>query len=152
MNILMVCLGNICRSPMADGLLRKKFQEHGLDGLVDSAGTAAYHIGEAPDKRMRSTAKKFGFPIDDLRARQVTPYDFDRFDIIYAMDESNRANLLDIARNESDKGKIKLILDEIDGREHTNVPDPYYGSMADFEAVFHLLDHATDNIIQKIKP
>ena len=132
---------------MADGLLRKKFHDHGLNGLVDSAGTAAYHVGEAPDKRMRSIAKQFGFPIDDLRARQVTPLDFDRFDIIYAMDESNQTNLLRIARNEQDKAKIKLILKEIKGCELKDVPDPYYGTLADFETVFRLLDEATDQII-----
>ncbi len=85
MKVLMVCLGNICRSPLADGLLRKKIAQLGLDVEVDSAGTSGYHTGEAPDARMRETARSVGCPIDDLRARQFLQEDFDRFDLIYVM-------------------------------------------------------------------
>lgn len=151
MNVLMVCLGNICRSPMADGLLRMKFRQHGIIGTVDSVGTANYHIGAAPDHRMRKTANKFGCSIDDLQARQVNISDFDTFDILYAMDTSNRDNLLKLARNNSDKSKVRLILDELPGHEGNAVPDPYYGSMNDFEHVYQLLDKVTDEIIAKIK-
>ena len=151
MNVLMVCLGNICRSPMADGLLRMKFKQHGIEGTVDSAGTANYHIGKAPDHRMRATAKSLGYPIDELRARQFKVNDFDQFDLIYAMDNSNRDNMLQLARNDEDMKKVRLILDELPGNEGEAVPDPYYGTQHDFEHVFHLLDRATNQIITNIK-
>jgi protein-tyrosine phosphatase len=150
MKVLMVCLGNICRSPMADGLLRKKVADAGLAVEVDSAGTANYHIGEAPDKRMRATAASFGYPIDDLRARQFRVNDFDDFDLIYAMDQSNFQNILRLARNENDVRKVKMILDEIYPGEKMDVPDPYYGGAEGFTHVFNLLDAATDRVLEKL--
>ena len=111
LRILMVCLGNICRSPIADGLLRRKVKENNLNILVDSAGTAAYNIGKAPDSRMSSTAEEFSTNIKNLVARKFTINDFDDFDIIYAMDESNRQNILSLARNNYDREKVRLILD-----------------------------------------
>ena len=151
MRILMVCLGNICRSPMADGHLRKKVKDLNLDVAVDSAGTSQFHIGEAPDYRMIATGAKFGTPIDELRARQFTVNDFDDFDLIYCMDSSNLKNVLSLARNEADRQKVLLILNELEPNSNAAVPDPYYGSINDFEAVYHLLDKATDCIIEKIK-
>lgn len=151
MKVLMVCLGNICRSPMADGLLRKKILEQGLDVLVDSAGTSGYHIGEQPDQRMRQTAKNSGVNIDDLRARQFVVSDFDEFDLIYAMDKSNRNNILQLARNEEDKKKVKLILNEIQPGCDLEVPDPYFGGEQGFIDVFNMLDKATEQIIEKLK-
>ena len=151
MKVLMVCLGNICRSPMADGLLRKKILEQGLDVLVDSAGTSGYHIGEQPDQRMRQTAKNLGVNIDDLRARQFVVSDFDEFDLIYAMDKSNRNNILQLARNEEDKKKVKLILNEIQPGCDLEVPDPYFGGEQGFIDVFNMLDKATEQIIEKLK-
>lgn len=148
MKILMVCLGNICRSPLADGILRQKSEELGLSFKVDSAGTANYHVGEAPDHRMRATARKFGYSIDDLKARQFTKNDFDDFDLIYAMDKSNYANILSLARNEKDRHKVKILLEEYPG-DFTEVPDPYYGAQKDFDEVFEILDKATDEIINK---
>lgn len=151
MKILMVCLGNICRSPMADGLLRHKVERDGLPIEVDSAGTAAYHVGEAPDRRMRATAKSFGISIDDLRARQFEVADFDRFDLIYAMDDSNRSNILRLARDEDDTRKVRMILNEIYPGENMSVPDPYYGGEQGFIDVYDMLDRATDKILNDLK-
>jgi protein-tyrosine phosphatase len=151
MRILMVCLGNICRSPMADGHLRKKVKDLNLDVYVDSAGTSKLHKGEAPDYRMIAIAAKFGTPIDDLRARQFTLNDFKDFDLIYCMDLPNKRNVLALARTAEDRQKVRLILNELKPNADLAVPDPYYGSMADFEAVYELLDKATDCVIEKIK-
>lgn len=151
MKVLMVCLGNICRSPMADGLLRDKVSKEGLDVIVDSAGTASYHVGNSPDNRMRATAKSFGVNIDGLRARQFVTSDFDKFDLIYAMDESNKSNILRLARNENDARKVKLILNEIYPGENMSVPDPYYGGDQGFIDVYDMLDRATDKIINDLK-
>lgn len=151
MKILMVCLGNICRSPMADGLLRKKVNDLELNWTVDSAGTANYHVGEAPDSRMRSTAKQLGYPIDSLRARQFDTSDFDNFDHIFVMDQSNYNNVVRLARNESDKSKVELIMNLIYPNENIAVPDPYYGGEQGFIDVFNMLDEATDQIIKNYK-
>jgi len=136
---------------MADGLLRRKVMEENLDVFVDSAGTANYHIGKKPDNRMCQTAKTNHTNIDDLRARQFVIADFDAFDKIYAMDEENQKNILRLARNTADKDKVELILNEINPGKNQSVPDPYYGSQADFQEVYTLLDHATDVVIKKIK-
>ncbi|GAB5416148.1 MAG: low molecular weight protein-tyrosine-phosphatase [Crocinitomicaceae bacterium] len=151
MKILMVCLGNICRSPIADGLLQAKVAKEGLDVEVDSAGTSGHHIGEAPDPRMRATAKSMGVNIDHLSSRKFVQADFDRFDVIYAMDESNRDNILQLARNNDDRLKVKLILNEIYPGEDMSVPDPYYGGDQGFVDVFNMLDEATNKIIQDLK-
>ncbi len=147
----MVCLGNICRSPIADGLLRDKVAQKGLDIEVDSAGTSGFHSGDAPDPRMRATAKSMGVNIDDLSSRQFVQADYDRFDVIYAMDESNRDNMYKLARNEEDKQKVKLILNEIYPGENMSVPDPYYGGDQGFVDVFNMLDEATSKIISDLK-
>ena len=150
MKILMVCLGNICRSPIAEGILRHKLQEKGLDHVsTDSAGTSAFHVGEAPDRRMRSTAKINGIDIDDLKARQFVASDFDKFDMIYAMDQSNYNNILSLASSADDEAKVKMILNEINPGANNAVPDPYYGGDEGFQYVFDLLDEATDVIIEK---
>ena len=149
--ILMVCLGNICRSPLADGLLRRKVQEEKLDVFVDSAGTANYHIGKQPDSRMCQIAKDNLTNIDDLSARQFVVQDFDLFDKIYAMDQENKTNILRLARDENDIAKVELILNELNPGKNDGVPDPYYGTFADFQEVYTLLDHATDVVLSKIK-
>ena len=149
--VLMVCLGNICRSPMADGLLRKKVEEEGISVFVDSAGTSNHHKGQAPDERMRETAASFGVPIDDLRARQFEVSDFDHFDWIYVMDQSNYQNVIRLARNEQDESKVRMILNEIDPESNKAVPDPYFGGQQGFIEVFNMLDEATDRIIIKLK-
>jgi protein-tyrosine phosphatase len=152
MKILMVCLGNICRSPLADGLLRHKVQREGISATVDSAGTANYHVGGPPDERMTETAMNNGIDISYLRARQFEVPDFDNFDLIYVMDQSNYSNVTRLARNENDINKVKLILLELGESERiSEVPDPYYGGQGGFDHVFDLLDRATDVIIEKLK-
>jgi protein-tyrosine phosphatase len=136
---------------MADGLLRRKVREEKLNVFVDSAGTANYHTGKQPDSRMCQVAKNNQTNIDDLRARQFVVQDFDEFDKIYAMDKENQSNILRLARNTVDKEKVELILNELNPGENNGVPDPYYGTNADFQEVYRLLDHATDVVISKIK-
>ncbi|MFT4600929.1 MAG: protein-tyrosine phosphatase [Arenicella sp.] len=150
MKILMVCLGNICRSPIAEGILRHKLQQQNIEGVeTDSAGTSSYHIGEAPDSRMRETAKDNGVNIDDLSARQFVVEDYDEFDLIYAMDSSNFNNMIALARSEEDQAKVKLILNETNPGANNAVPDPYYGGDEGFQHVYDLLDNATNVIIEK---
>lgn len=143
MRILMVCLGNICRSPMADGWLRHKIEKHGLPIYVDSAGTANYHTGAAPDHRMIRLAKEYGVTIDSLQARQFHVSDFDHFDKIFVMDKSNQTNVLRLARNAEDRKKVSLFLNELHPNEDREVPDPYYGTDDDFRHVIELMDKAT---------
>ena len=150
MKVLMVCLGNICRSPVAEGILRHKLRAmKEVEFQTDSAGTAAYHVGERADARMILTARKNGIDIDDLRARQFEEADFEKFDLIYVMDKSNLENVLALAKNEEDEKKVKLILNEIFPDEDREVPDPYYGGDQGFQDVFDMLDDATDQIIAK---
>jgi protein-tyrosine phosphatase len=147
MKILMVCLGNICRSPLAQEILQSKLS---AKYSVDSAGTAAYHIGKKPDSRSISVAKKYDLDISNQRARQFIQEDFTEFDVIYAMDSSNFDNILSLAKNEEERKKVKLILEEIPNNKSKNVPDPYYGNEVDFEQVFQLLDKACTQISQNI--
>ena len=151
MKILMVCLGNICRSPIAEGILRSKAIKENLSITVDSAGTAGYHIGSKPDARMCATAKKFGVNIDELSARQFQTKDFNEFDIIYAMDKNNYADILSKAQSETHKSKVRLILNELSPGENLEVPDPYYGGEDGFVEVFNLLDAAIEIIITNYK-
>lgn len=147
MKILMVCLGNICRSPLADGLLRSKVKALNLDVFVDSAGTSNHHVGEAPDARMRATAKQKGLSIDDLRARQFIKSDFTDFDLIFVMDKSNYANVIRLADTEDKKVKVHLMLNESHPNKDLEVPDPYFGGEQGFIEVYNLLDEATDAVI-----
>ena len=135
---------------MADGLLRKKLVQHQLPITVDSAGTANYHVGKAPDSRMRATAQSFDCSIDDLRARQFVQSDFDHFDLIYVMDSSNYNNVMSLARNDEDRAKVDLLLNLSYPGENHNVPDPYYGGEEGFIEVYQLLNEATDQLIQKL--
>lgn len=147
----MVCLGNICRSPLADGLLRQKIAKRGLSHVVDSAGTSAHHVGEKPDSRMIKTAKQFGLDISSLRARLFEVKDFDEFDLIYVMDKQNLMNVNKLARNQADLDKVSLILDLIDSTIK-EVPDPYYGGESGFLEVYSLLDRATEQLLTTLKP
>lgn len=151
MKILMVCLGNICRSPLAEGILQSKVIKEGMDVFIDSAGTSDNHVGQQPDARMRATAKSFGVNIDSLRARQFSKNDFKNFDLIYAMDASNYKNIVALADSEADKSKVILLLNELEPGKNLEVPDPYFGGEQGFIDVFNLLDAATDQIIKKIK-
>jgi protein-tyrosine phosphatase len=149
--VLMVCLGNICRSPMAEGLLLHKIQELNLDVETDSAGTSGIHIGSKPDHRMIDTAAKYGVDISDLRARQFKASDLETFDYVFAMDKENQRNMLALAKNETQRNKVKLFLEQVNYPELSEVPDPYYGDQAEFEFVFNLLDEATDTFIETLK-
>lgn len=149
MRVLMVCLGNICRSPVAEGILRKKAHEKGLPIETDSAGTSAFHLGQPPDARMIVTAKKNGIDISDLRARQFLPIDFHRFDLIYAMDQANYDNIIRLASSDEDRKKVKLILNETQPGSNAEVPDPYYGGDQGFQHVIDLLTVAVDNAINR---
>jgi len=145
----MVCLGNICRSPLAEGILANKIKQLGVK--VDSAGTAAYHIAELPDKRSIEIADKYNINLRNQRARQFSRADFDKFDIIYAMDTNNLAHLISLTETEEERNKIKLILNEINPGACESVPDPYYGGENGFQNVYNMLNKACDKIVQNIE-
>ena len=145
--ILMVCLGNICRSPLAEGILKSKLPNN---FIVDSAGTANYHVGRSPDKRSIAVATKHGLDISNLSGRQFNSSDFDTFDIIYVMDESNFMNVIKLAKNDNDLAKVTLILNEVHPNMNYEVPDPYYGGDHGFENVYQMLDEACDIIVKKL--
>lgn len=149
--ILMVCLGNICRSPVAEGIMRSKLQEFNLEGvLVDSAGTSNYHTGEHPDKRSTANAKKHGVDISKLVARQFNENDFEEFDHIFVMDESNYTDVISMAKNSHHKKKVRMILEVLHPDTRMPVPDPYFGGEQGFEDVFILLDQACETIAQQL--
>lgn len=143
----MVCLGNICRSPMAEGILRDLDMRGAFD--IDSAGTSAYHVGEAPDLRATQCMSRNHHDISNLRARQFKVQDFDSFDRIFVMDKSNMRDVLSLARNEEEKGKVSLLLRENPKSAVSEVPDPYFGGEQGFEYVYGLLHDACSSIIEK---
>ena len=147
--ILMVCLGNICRSPLAEGILAAKC-EH-LPVVVDSAGTSAHHIGEGPDHRSVHIATINGIDIGDQRARKLMKSDLEDFDLIFAMDSANYNNILKLAGTDEDREKVKLILNESSPGQNKAVPDPYYGGDQGFENVFNLLDEACELVKNKLE-
>ncbi|MBU3822549.1 low molecular weight phosphotyrosine protein phosphatase [Flavobacteriaceae bacterium XHP0103] len=147
--ILMVCLGNICRSPLAEGILKSKLPKDKF--IVDSAGTANYHVGSAPDRRAIKVAKENGLDISSLRGRQFSTTDFDTFDQIYVMDESNYNNVMNLARDDNDRDKVKFILNETYPNQNYDVPDPYYGGPEGFENVYKMLDEACTVIASSLK-
>ncbi|HKK74135.1 MAG TPA: low molecular weight protein-tyrosine-phosphatase [Saprospiraceae bacterium] len=149
MKLLMVCLGNICRSPLAEGIMKERIKEQGLDWEVDSAGTGAYHTGELPDPRSIAMARENGIDITDQRARKITAADLDEFDLILTMDHSNQRNVLALTRNEQQREKVKSILDFAEANKQDEVPDPYWDDNG-FQLVFDLLDQATEGIIKKL--
>ncbi len=144
--ILFVCLGNICRSPLAEGIMLHMKDKMQLRLEIDSAGTSNYHVGEAPDKRTIANAKKNGVDLSYLRARQFTKNDFELFDVIAVMDRSNLSNVLALAENNSDKDKVRLFLDLVEDKKGIEVPDPYYGEEKDFEFVFQLVYNACEKL------
>lgn len=144
----MICLGNICRSPLAEGILRSKLSE---DFIVDSAGTGGWHAGQLPDKRSIAIAKSKGLDITNQKARQFKVSDFTTFDYIFVMDNSNYKDVLALAPNEKVKSKVKLILNELFPNENVDVPDPYYGGEDGFENVYEMLDQACEEIARKLK-
>lgn len=146
--VLMVCLGNICRSPLAEGILKSKVDSNNV--IVDSAGTGPWHVGNKPDPRSIAIAKKHQLDITNQRGRQFSYKDFDNFDYIFVMDTSNKENVLALAQNETDRNKVQLILDEIFPNENVDVPDPYYGGDHGFENVYQLIDEACELIANRI--
>lgn len=146
--ILMVCLGNICRSPLAHGILESKLPADKF--TVDSAGTGDYHIGKLPDHRSIATAKAKGLDITNQRCRQFERSDFDDFDIIYVMDQSNYENVVKLARSSEDVSKVKLILQDASATNAREVPDPYWGTAQDFEDVYILLDDVCEKIASEL--
>lgn len=146
--ILMVCLGNICRSPLAEGILKSKLTEDRFH--VDSAGTSNYHIGSLPDRRSIEVAEQHSIDITAQRGRQFTVSDFNTFDHIYVMDSSNYHDIKSLSRNANDEAKIKRILQEVPDNIMFDVPDPYYGGDQGFENVFQMLDIACSEIAKKL--
>ena len=146
--ILMVCLGNICRSPLAEGILRSKLPTDSY--FIDSAGTGPWHVGNPPDSRSIKTAKDKGLDISKLRGRQFSEKDFEDFDHIYVMDGQNYKDVINQTSNEEAKAKVKLILDELFPNENVDVPDPYFGLQDGFEKVYNMLDEACVIIAEKL--
>lgn len=147
--ILFVCLGNICRSPSAEGVLRVMAAQRGIALEVDSAGTAAYHEGEPPDKRSIRAAAARGYALADMRARQVVVNDFEAFDLIFAMDQQNYSHLMQMCPAQL-KHKIVLFLGKYGQSDVSDVPDPYYGAGDGFERVLDLLESACERFLADI--
>jgi len=146
--ILMVCLGNICRSPLAEGILASKLPKN--DFHVDSAGTGHWHVGNPPDKRSILTAEKNGIDISNQRGKLFKPSFFQEYDYIYVMDTNNYEDVINMAKNEEDKKKVQLILDELFPGENVDVPDPYKGVQQNFDQVFEMLEEACESIAHKL--
>ncbi len=146
--ILMVCLGNICRSPLAEGILASKLPKNKFK--VDSAGTGSWHVGHKPDDRSVAVAKKNKINISDQKGRQFSKSDFDSFDYIYVMDNSNYNDVIELAENQEQKLKVQLILDELFPNEKVDVPDPYFGLPNGFDIVYNMLDEVCDIIAKKL--
>ncbi|WP_374459634.1 low molecular weight protein-tyrosine-phosphatase [Chryseobacterium taeanense] len=147
MKILMVCLGNICRSPLAEGIMKAKAPK---DFLIDSVGTISLHEGEHPDKRAIKTAAHHRIDISKQRSRPITAKDFEIFDKIYCMDVDVMADVISKAKSEDQRQKVSLFLETLGDHQNAEVPDPYWGDMKDFEDVFQLLDHGCDVILKQI--
>ena len=146
MKVLMVCLGNICRSPLAEGILKHKVQKLGLNWHIDSAGTGDWHIGELPDHRSIAIAKQYGIDLTDQRARLFKRTDLDAFDLILVMDKSNYQDITRFANNDIQRQKIKLIMNFATPDSNEIIPDPYLDNR--FELVYQLLDKACDAVVE----
>ena len=146
--ILMVCLGNICRSPLAEGILASKLPKDKF--VVDSAGTGNYHIGKQPDKRSILPAQKNKLDISQQKARQFSSKDFDNFDYIFAMDNNNYKDIIALAKDNHQTQKVDLILNQLFPNENVDVPDPYYGLQNGFDSVYEMLDEACDILAKKL--
>ena len=149
MKILMVCLGNICRSPLAEGILQEKANNNGLKWIVESAGTNSYHTGEPPHSFSQKVASLNGIDISFQRARRFTADDFKKYDKIYALAEDVLDEMKRIAKNKFDNSKVDLLLNELYPGENSDVPDPYYGGEEGYHKVFQLINKACERIIEK---
>lgn len=149
--VLFVCLGNICRSPTAEGVFRELLAREALESRVhiDSAGTAAYHVGSPPDQRAREAALRRGIDLSDIRGRRAEPQDFEKFDYILAMDRENHANLLAIAGEHGHK--VRLFMEYSDRFEESEVPDPYYGGPNGFERVLDMIEDAAEGLLRELR-
>ena len=150
-SVLFVCMGNICRSPTAEAVFRYYARQSGLDLLIDSAGTLDYHSGDKPDGRARKAGERRGYDFSSIRARKVTSEDFERFDLILAMDKDNYRNLMALAPEDADSGKVQLFLDYAPNSRYQEVPDPYYGGAKGFELVLDLIEDASQGLIESIR-
>ncbi len=144
----MVCLGNICRSPLAEGVLASKLPKEKF--IVDSAGTGPWHVGKQPDERSIAIARLNGLDITSQKGRQFSLKDFDNFDYIYVMDGSNYKDVMKLAKTEDHKQKVVLILNELFPGENVDVPDPYFGLKNGFETVYGMLDETCSIIAKKL--
>ena len=149
-SVLFVCLGNICRSPMAHGIFRAKTKERGLNIHIESAGTSAFHVGEHADSRAINTLKSKGIDIMDLRSRLFVPSDFDDYDLIITMDTSNQNDVSQIGRKSEHGNTPKMIMNYLHPKKNVSVPDPYYGGVTGFEDVYKMLDLALDKLIEEM--
>ncbi len=151
MKVLFVCLGNICRSPLAEGIFRSKTQALGLDWEIDSAGTAGYHVGESPHRLSQKTAKFYGIDISAQKCRQFIAEDMEFFDRIYTMDQDNFAEVKRISREKWNPAKTDLLLNSLYPGKNNSVPDPWYGEEPGYHEVFKLIEKACDKIIEEVK-
>lgn len=151
MKILMVCLGNICRSPIAEGLMLHKIQQHGLNWQVDSAGTESYHIGSAPHRHSQEICQRNGIDISCQRARQFSRKDFERYDKIYALAEDVYEEIQRIGGSGADMNRVDLLLNELNPGGNESVPDPYYGGADGYIFVYELIERSCEAIIAKYK-
>ena len=150
--LLFVCLGNIIRSPLAENLFQFQAEQAGVDGKysVDSAGTAAWHVGDSPDPRMQKTAESYGVN-NNGTARQIRESDFDEFDWILAMDGSNRRELLDMAGSPEQQGKIRLLREFDTDQSDPDVPDPYYGGAEGFETTYRIVERSVRGLLEALE-
>jgi protein-tyrosine phosphatase len=147
--ILMVCLGNICRSPMAEGIIREEFRKKGIEIQVDSAGTAAYHVGEGADSRAQVELAKHNIDISHERAQKFVPKFFDEYDMIFAMDQQNYADILAQVRTEEDRNKVDMLMNLVEKGKNISIPDPYYGGDEGFTRVYEMIKMAGEKLVEK---
>lgn len=150
-SILFVCLGNICRSPLAEGIMLHLMKQNALDVKIDSAGTANYHVGEAPDRRTLKNAKMHGIDLAQLRARQLVENDLEEFDKIFVMDRNNYRDVMRLTNGKKSQSKIHLFLEFTENETHQEMPDPYDGDERDFEQVFQLSLKACTKLCNLLK-
>ena len=149
--ILMVCLGNICRSPMAEGILKHELQKRGItDVQVDSAGTAAFHVGEPADARAQAELRKHGIDISDERAMKLSPYHLEEYDMIFAMDRSNYADILMLTKDDKERQKVDMFMNLSHPGENIPVPDPYYGGDQGFRKVYKMLKESAEVLADEL--